>query len=112
MPSDETVRVPNPLFREVDGMATRRDNISDPEHFVDEFGRKINEWQEWYEKWKSYASQGRGIPGDTYFKGLDDWTLRMFDDMAQMLRTQEQVNIMMLAAIDDLKRRLNNLEHP
>ncbi len=84
--------------------------MSDPEYFVNEFTKKVDEWQEWYGTWKSYAKQGSGVPGETCFRALDEWTVRRFDDMEQLLKTQNQVNIMMLAVIDDLKIRLSKQE--
>ena len=87
--------------------------VPDPARHVDEFSSKLNGWEQWHEDWKSYSEETKraGLSEGPYLAEMnpDEMTLteeKRFRDLAELFRVQEQVNIMLLAAIDELKRKL------
>ena len=81
--------------------------MPDPQQFVDAFSHRVGEWQEWYEKWKRAASQGEGLPGENSVRAYDPWEVRRLDYLTMLLDLQQKVNVMLLAAIDDLNARVD-----
>ena len=79
--------------------------IPDPATFVDKFTKQANEWREWRKAWEIHArEEGSAVPGQP-FRIYDEWTGKVLSDFDELLKTQSQVNTMILAAIDDLRKR-------
>lgn len=80
--------------------------MPDPERYVESFSKQVEEWREWRAKWEHFALKGSGVPGDGFFEPYKHFTAKLLKDLDTLFDTQEKVNVMMLAAIDDLKRQL------
>ncbi|MCY4653189.1 MAG: hypothetical protein OXC95_08500 [Dehalococcoidia bacterium] len=78
--------------------------MPDPERFVEKFTAQVEEWREWRAAWEEYARQGSGIPGESNFHPYDEFTAKLLRDLDGLFKTQEQVNVMMLATLDDLRK--------
>lgn len=86
-------------------------DVPDPARHVDEFSSKLNAWEKWHHDWISYSEKAAGLPEGPVLAELDPGAMnplekKRFRDFAELFRVQEQVNVMLLAAIDELKRKL------
>ena len=73
--------------------------MTDPANFVDEFTKQVEDWREWRKRYEA----GRTRAGDP-FKLRDPFTIKILKDLDEMLTTQDRVNNMMLAALDELRK--------
>ncbi len=90
--------------------------IPDAARYVDEFSSKVNARRKWYDDWVSHMKrEGPGAreriytrqdPYDRRDPWLDPWELQRFGELIDLFEAQEQVNAMLLAAIDELQRKL------
>lgn len=80
--------------------------MPDPADFVDRFESLVQKWKQKVEFWEGDSDLGRFT--DPYRNR--EWSLIVVKELSDMLETQVQVNAMTLAAIDDLKQRLDNQE--
>lgn len=78
--------------------------MTDPEDYVDRFGEQAERWRKWRAVWETHASAGSAVPGES-FKAYDSFTAKLLRDLDELFKTQDQINIMMLAALDDLRKR-------
>ena len=79
--------------------------MPDPEPYVDAFSAQAEKWSEWYTTFNSLSSQGQVPQGET-FKALSGWDRKRLNQFTQLLKLQNQVNIELLAAIDEIKQQL------
>lgn len=76
----------------------------DPERYVDEFQALVDEWQEWHRKWDDWQKDHQTTRGGN-FLSRKHATKEFLTDATKFLETQAKINTMMLAAIDELKKR-------
>lgn len=79
--------------------------MTDPTEFVDKFSEQVERWRKWRADWEKYAPQGLPVPGDHFVEPHRHFTAKLLSDLDELFKTQEQVNTMMLAALDDLRIR-------
>ena len=77
---------------------------ADPVEFVEKFSQQVEDWRKWRADWEKYSLSGSAVPGDDFVKLRDGFTVKLLNDLDELFKTQEQVNIMMLAALDELRR--------
>ena len=78
----------------------------DPEQYVDRFSQRVDEWREWYKVWLQRSQNGEGVPGDHFVLNANPVVAKFLREAEEIMVLQVQVNVMMLAAIDDLKKRI------
>lgn len=81
---------------------------NDPEPFVERFSERVKEWQEWYNQWDELSKTGTGVPGDNFFLGRSGTTSKFLREASEIMELQCQVNTMLLAAIDELNKKIGN----
>ena len=80
--------------------------MPDPAEYVDRFESQVQRWKQSVEFWEEDSDLGRF--SDPYRNR--EWSMIVVKDLKDMLETQVQVNAMMLAAMDDLNRRIQDQE--
>ena len=73
---------------------------TDPAKFVDDFSNAVKQWRLEREQWEESIPTGAYYPWGT----ADNFKRKVLKDLDRFLDMQDQVNIMMLAALDDLRR--------
>ena len=81
--------------------------MPDPVTYVDEFQKLVDEWRTWHHKWEEDSQRGQGVTRSGNFMMRNDPVAELLNDADKLLSVQAQVNTMMLAAIDELKKRLD-----
>ena len=84
--------------------------MPDPARYVDEFEKKVADFRKWHCKWKYYGRTGGAVPGDDFYLPRSAIADKWLTEAGELLQSQKDVNVMMLAAIDGLKRRVKELE--
>lgn len=77
---------------------------ADPVEFVEKFSKQVEQWRKWHADWEKYSLLGSAVPGDGFVKLRDGFTIKLLNDLDGLFKTQEQVNAMMLAALDELRK--------
>lgn len=75
--------------------------MPDPAEYVDEFSDRVKRIQQII-TWDS-RFQERYLLHDAY--RTREWFRTLFEELDESLKTQDRINVMMLAAIDELKGR-------
>ena len=71
---------------------------ADPKAFVDDFTKVVNQWKAQRAHWEEVRqSGGYGVWGQA-----DTFKIKLLEDLERLFHLQDQLNIMMLAALDDL----------
>lgn len=77
----------------------------DPARHVDAFQELVDEWVEW--ETYNRRRQGGGLVRGQFVVSQNPFAVELLRDTVKLLKAQAAVNTMLLAAIDDLNRRLN-----
>ena len=77
--------------------------MTDPAEFVDKFTEQVKQWKEARPIWERHIREGYGTSD-----GKSNWDARastkeLFDALDALFKTQQNINVMMLAALDELK---------
>ncbi len=91
-------------------MTKKPDQGTDPAEFVDAFTAFVGEWRDWYRHYKEEDAKGNSWPTEGPYKASTPWEITRMDEFDKALKAQDEINVMMLAAIDALKMRLNVIE--
>ena len=80
--------------------------MTDPAEFVDKFTEQVKHWREARPIWERHIIEGYGTSD-----GKRNWDARastkeLFDALDDLFKTQQNINVMMLAALDELKSQL------
>ena len=78
----------------------------DPEQHVDRFSQRVDEWRQWYNEWLLRSRSSEGVPGDHFFLPASNTVAKFLREAEEIITLQDQVNIMMLAKIDELEKRI------
>lgn len=81
---------------------------NDPAPFVDRFSERVKKWQEWYNQWDEYSKTGRGVPGDHFVLMRSGPASKLLREASEIMELQCQVNTMLLAAIDELNKKIGD----
>ena len=73
---------------------------TDPEDFVDDFSNAVEQWRSELEQWEKERLSGSFHPWGV----ADDFKIKLLGDLDRFLDMQNKVNIMILAALDDLRK--------
>ena len=78
----------------------------DPARHVDAFQKLVDEWT----AWEAYNTrrQGGGLVRGQFVVSQNPFAMELLRDTVKLLKAQAAVNTTLLAAIDDLNRRLNS----
>ena len=83
--------------------------MPDPELFVERFSHQVAEWEKWHKEWRSTFITEETMEIDdsasVILPGYSAAIAKVIDDVAEMLHTQDQVNVMILATLDELKKK-------
>ena len=81
-------------------MTAKDTSIADPAKFVDEFSKVVNQWRLEREQWEKSIPEGRyGAWGmHSHFKA------KLLGDLDRLFKLQDQINVMMLATLDERRR--------
>ena len=75
----------------------------DPSGFADKFKQLLEDWQLLSEHWRKAAPP---LYASSNLYALRDWEKDRLDALERVLVAQQQVNLMVVAAIDDLRKDL------
>ena len=72
--------------------------MADPEVFVDRFSDQVETWRDWHVQFREH------MLSDLNSSQIPGVLVKLLGDFDELLKTQEQVNVMMLAVLDELKK--------
>ena len=75
----------------------------DPERYVDAFQQLVDEWKEWEATNK--RSRSGGVVRGGFYLSQNPLAADVLRDAVKLMEAQARVNTLMLAAIDELKKR-------
>ena len=84
---------------------------SDPARYVDQLSELVESWVKWYNEWHELSREGRAVPGDHFFLPASDMLDKFFREAKEIMEAQARVNVMLLAAIDQLEKRISDREY-
>ena len=75
-------------------------NTYDPAEFVDEFSKVVAQWSSERKQWEeSITTHG----GNSTWGRHSTFKAKVLGDLDRMFKMQDKVNVMMLAALDELR---------
>ena len=73
---------------------------NDPAEFVDEFTRLVNGWRSERAEWEKSIPMGGTEPWGLH----SHFKVKLLGDLDRMFKLQDQINVMMLNALDELRK--------
>ena len=86
--------------------------MTDPAPDVDDFHKRTEELTNWYNAYYSDRQQRDFLYGDVFTEldKLNPWSRERLKDLVQLLKAQNYINVELLAAIDELKKQLSDIQ--